>query len=129
MEMLGCLCSQLQGSNHLLPCLVGLKRLGLDRPEVNMLGISLNTYSYVQICGISLCTHCPVEQLGVVVEIIMIVVVVIIIIMIIIMATATVIGCFLCALYCSKHFTDRNSFNLCNSPTERVLLLSPFYSC
>lgn len=45
------------------------------------------------------------------------------------MATATVIGCFLCAVYCSKHFTDLNSFNLCNSPTEWVLVLSPFYSC
>lgn len=54
--MIGCLGSQLQGSNHLLPCLVGLKGLGLDRPEVNMLGISLNT----EICGISPCTHCPV---------------------------------------------------------------------
>lgn len=52
------------------------------------------------------------RQPGVVVEIIMIVVVVIMI-----MATATVIGCFLCALYCSKHFTGLNSFNLCNSPT------------
>lgn len=66
------------------------------------------------------------RQLGVVVEIIMIVVVVVIII---IMATATMIGCFLCAVYCSKHFTELNSFNLCNSPTEWVLLLSPFYSC
>lgn len=59
--MIGCLCSQLQGSNHLLSCLVGLKGLGLDWREVNTLSISLNTYSYVQLCGISPCTHCPVE--------------------------------------------------------------------
>lgn len=37
--------------------------------------------------------------------------VVVVIIIIIIAATATVIGCFLCALYCAKHFTDLNSFN------------------
>lgn len=64
------------------------------------------------------------RQLGVVAEIIMIVVVVVIIV--IIMATATVIGCFLSAVHCSKHFTDLNSFNLRNSPTDWVLVLSPF---
>lgn len=61
MDVIGCLGSQLQGFYHLLPCLVRLREPGLDRPEVNILDIYLNTYSYVQIWGTSPCTHCPVE--------------------------------------------------------------------
>lgn len=33
----------------------------------------------------------------------------------------TVTGCFLCAPYCFKHFTDPNSFNLYNNPARWVL--------
>lgn len=61
MEVIGCLGSQLQGSYRLLPGLVRLREPGLDRPEVNILDIYLNTYSYVQIWGTSPSTHCPVE--------------------------------------------------------------------
>lgn len=65
------------------------------------------------------------RQPRVVVQIIMIVLV---LLLLLLMATPTMIGCFLCAPYYSKHFTDPNSFNLYNSTAGWVLLLSPFYN-